>query len=315
VLATVFIAEQTVAQETDAYQLEKLNSLLELENLINEKEHKVEGIKKNNEAKIIWASGYKHKKSPVVFVYLHGFGASHREGTPVVDKLSKKYNANVYMARLKEHGIYRENTFEYLTPENYIASAKEALEVGRKLGEKVVLVSTSTGGTLSLALAAQEESIDGLILYSPFIGLADPLMEGIIAPGGKEFFIKTIGSEVQKQQRPEEEAKYWSTNYHVNGYVSLIKMLKSTMTDMTFAKVNCPVFIGYYYKNETEQDKVVSVPAMLEMYESLGTSDENKMKVAFPESENHVIACDLRSKDWEGVYRETIKFINTIILK
>ncbi|MBU2997256.1 glycerophosphodiester phosphodiesterase [Cellulophaga baltica] len=38
------------------------------------------------------------------------------------------------------------------------------------------------------------------------------------------------------------------------------------------------------------------------------------MKVAFPEAGNHVIACDLRSNDWKGVYSQTINFINTIIL-
>jgi len=229
--------------------------------------------------------------------------------------LSEKYNANVYMARLEEHGIDRENSFEYLTPENYIASAREALQIGRVLGEKVILVSTSTGGTLSLVLASQEKDILGLILYSPFVDLINSSMATIILPGGKERFIQATGGEVQKQQRPEEEAKFWSTAYHVNGYVSLIKMLKENMTVGTFSKITAPVFLGYYYKNEEEQDKVVSVPAMHKMYEELGTPENNKQKIAFPDSGNHVIACDLRSKDWQGVYEETIKFIDAKILK
>jgi esterase/lipase len=278
-------------------------------------EAQVEGLKPNNEAKIIWASQHEHQKTPIAFVYLHGFGASNREGEPVMSKLSEKYNANVYLSRLKEHGIQRKNNFEYLTPENYIASAKEAIAIGKLIGKKVILVSTSTGGTLSLALAAEDKDIAGLILYSPFIGLINPQMETIITPEGKENFIKMLGGEIQEIQRPEEEAKYWSSSFHVNGYVSLITMLKKTMTPATFSKVKCPVFVGYYYKNEEEQDKVVSVPGILKMYEQLGTPEKNKMKVAFPDAGNHVIACDLRSNDWENVYTKTTEFIDSIIFK
>ncbi|RTZ06803.1 carboxylesterase [Flavobacterium sp. GSP6] len=278
-------------------------------------EAKVIGIKPNNAAKIIWADGYKNKKTAVAFVYLHGFGASHREGEPVLKKLSTKYKANIYLSRLEEHGLYRKNTFEFLTPENYIASAQQALEIGKKLGEKVILVSTSTGGTLSLKLASEDPSISGLILYSPFVDLFNPAMAGIILPGGREKFKETIGGNMRTQNRPEEQAKYWSTNYHINGYVSLITMLKQNMTETTFTKVKCPVFLGYYYKNEKEQDQVVSVSAMHTMYNSLGTPENKKTKIAFPESGDHVIACDLRSKDWQGVYRATVRFLNQTILQ
>ena len=293
----------------------QLVSLQQLDDELLSKEQKVEGIKAGNAAKVIWSKQYKYQKSPIVFVYLHGFGASHREGEPIMSKLSEKYNANVFMARLEEHGIDRENGFEFLTPENYMASAKEALKIGKSLGDKIILVSTSTGGTLSLSLAAVDNEIAGLILYSPFVGLINPLMGNLAEPGGKEFFIQNVGGEIQKQKREPEEAKYWSTSYHVNGYVSLISMVKNTMKPETFSKVECPVFLAYYYKNEVEQDKVVSVPAMLKMYDELGTSAAQKFKKAFPDTGNHVIGCDLRSKDWKGVYNETVNFINTILIK
>ncbi len=288
-------------------------TLNKLDQYLAEKEAKVEGLKPNNAAKVIWAPQFRYKKSKIAFVYLHGFGASHREGEPVMTTLSKKYKANVYMARLAEHGIYRANTFENLTPEKYMASAKEAIAIGKTLGEKVVVISTSTGGTLSLSIAAQDSEILGLVLYSPFIDVIDQSAAAVIAPGAKEKYIEMNGSAMSTQDRPDEEAKYWSTNYHVNGYIALITLLKNNMTTETFAKVKCPVFMGYYYKNETEQDQVVSVSAMQTMYDALGTTNSQKTKVAFPESGNHVIACDLRSKDWQGVYNETVKFLDTLL--
>jgi esterase/lipase len=299
----------TAQQSSTQYDLKTIDKVL------NTKEAAIPGIKPGNEAAVIWAKANVHEKTPLAFVYLHGFGASKREGNPVMKMLSEKYNANVYEARLSEHGIDRSNGFEFLTPENYIASAKEAVAIGKILGEKVVIVSTSTGGTLSLALAAADNEIAGLVLYSPFIDVINPQMDFLLTPEGKAGFIKMNGGEIQKQNRPAEEAKFWSTSYHVNGYAALIKMLKDNMTATTFQKVKCPVFVGYYFKNEQEQDKVVSVPAILKMYDSLGTPQNHKEKVAFTEVGNHVIACDIRSKDWESVYRETTLFLDKQLVK
>ncbi|WBL27018.1 alpha/beta hydrolase [Zunongwangia sp. HGR-M22] len=289
-----------------AQQLDNI-SLNKLDEYIASKEASVNDLKPNNEAHIIWEKEYQ--KTPISIVYLHGFGASSKEGEPVISKLAEKFGWNVYMSRLQSHGIAEEDAFKNLTPENYIASAKQALAIGKKIGEKVLLVSTSTGGTLSLILASEDRDLAGLIMYSPFIGLKNPAMAAITKPGGKEFFINQIGGEVQHQDRPTEEAKYWSTDYHVNGYVGLINMLQQNMKPETFSKVSCPVFLGYYYKNEKEQDQVVSVEAMLKMYDELGTPAAEKEKVAFPEAGNHVIASDLRSKDWEKVYQESVEFI------
>ncbi|WP_341220948.1 alpha/beta hydrolase [Polaribacter atrinae] len=260
-------------------------NLAALEKSIHNKEANSKGMKSGNEARIIWSENYKEKQSPIAFVYLHGFGASGREGKPVMSMLSKKYNANVYLSRLKEHGLDRDDNFINLTPENYIASAKEALEIGKKIGKKVILVSTSTGGTLSLKLASEDASILGLVMYSPFIGLKNPAFAAIVTPEGKAGFIKMNGSEIMKQKRPREEAKYWSTSYHINGYEALIKMLISNMTPQTFSKVKIPVFVGYYYKNEEEQDQVVSVDAILKMYDGLGTSVDKKKKSLFRKPE------------------------------
>ncbi|WP_237588266.1 glycerophosphodiester phosphodiesterase family protein [Polaribacter sargassicola] len=296
---------------------QEVKTIMTIESIVNTKENSNKNIKPNNEAKIIWAEGFKQKQSDIAFVYLHGFGASSREGEPVMSQLSKKYNANVYMSRLKEHGINRDDSFSKLTPENYIETAKEALSIGKIIGKKIILVSTSTGGTLSLKLASEDSSdILGLVMYSPFIDLTNPAFKAIVTPQGKAGFIQmNNGSEIMKQERPEEEAKFWSTIYHIDGYEALIKMVTKNMNPTTFSKVKVPAFVGYYYKNEKEQDKVVSVPAILKMFDALGTPDDKKVKVAFPEAGNHVIACDIRSNDWQGVYNETVTFIDEVILE
>jgi hypothetical protein len=51
---------------------------------------------------------------------------------------------------------------------------------------------------------------------------------------------------------------------------------------------------------------------MLEMYDKLGAADYLKRKKAFPETGDHVIASSITSNDWEGVLKETIKFLEDV---
>ena len=288
-------------------------SLKELEEVVNTQEGRIKDIKKDNNASISW--GQKpYEKTDLSFVYLHGFGASRMEAQPVIGHLADEFEANVYYARLKGHGRTSVNGYEELTKDNYIESADQAYQIGKKLGDKVVLISTSTGGTLSLSLANKYKDVAGLIMYSPFVGLKNPMMAQITTEKGKAQFKKMIGGEVRHMDRPDEEAKYWSTDYHINAYVALIDLVQTEMNKETFEKIEAPVFLGYYYKNEEEQDQVVSVQAMKEMFNQLSTPSELKTKKAFPKSGNHVIASDLRSKNWEGVEEASLQFINDKIL-
>jgi hypothetical protein len=52
---------------------------------------------------------------------------------------------------------------------------------------------------------------------------------------------------------------------------------------------------------------------MLKMFDELGTPAGLKRKTAFPETRAHVIGSYIRSKDWQGVERETDKFLSEIV--
>ena len=289
-------------------------SAKELEEVVINQESEIEDIKKDNNASINW--GQKpYEKTDLSFVYLHGFGASKMEAQPVIRHLADQFKANVYYARLKGHGRTSVKGFKDLTKENYLKSADKAYQIGKRLGNEVILISTSTGGTLSLSLAKKYKDIAGLILYSPFVGLKNPMMAQITTEKGKARFEEMIGGKVRHMDRPDDEAKYWSTDYHINAYVALIDLVQTEMNKETFQEIKVPVFLGYYYKNEEEQDQVVSVQAMNDMFDQLSTPNELKTKKAFPKSGNHVIASDLRSTNWKGVEEASLQFITDKILK
>lgn len=284
-----------------------------LEEYLTKREDSVKGMKPGNEAYIIWADSLKKQKTPYSIVYIHGFGASPMEGDPVHRFLAAHFGANLFVTRLPEHGISRKNGMEYLTAQDLANAAGEAYQIGKSLGEKVIVVGTSMGGSLGLLLASQQADIHALTLYSPAIRDEKRLLEGFFKPWVFWVMKKTLLEDgVMNQQREGEKGDYWSEEYHANGYQSLAVLLYSEMNEETFAKVKQPVFLGYYYKNEQEKDMVVSVAKMQEMFGQLGTAPALKKEMAFPKTGDHVIASSITSQDWQTVLFQTIDFLEKV---
>ena len=128
-------------------------------------------IKLNNEARIVWANDSLKQKTEYSIVYLHGFSASQEEGNPVHRNIAKQFGCNLYLSRLAEHGIDTTDALINFTPDKLWESAKEAYAIGKQLGNKVILMGTSTGGTEALQLAAAYPDVAGIILLSPNIAI------------------------------------------------------------------------------------------------------------------------------------------------
>lgn len=287
--------------------------ILTIESWLSKKENKENDIKPNNQAQIIWHDA-KFNATEYAVVYLHGFGASQQEGHPVHRDLADSLKANLFLARQKGHGLSSKEAFKGLTADSYMLSAMEALSIGQQLGEKVILIGTSTGAAQAIWLAAHfPDLIEALILYSPYIALKDASNEQLVlGPWGETFTKWFMGGDVNQEIRPDSVAAYWSEYYHLDAYFSLFSMINESMKPEVFEKVKCPVFMAYYYKDEKNQDDVVSVNAMKEMFNQLAS--ENKKAIAFPNAGNHVIASDLRSKDWVGVRDSSWYFLKSTIL-
>ncbi|UCS91565.1 alpha/beta hydrolase [Echinicola marina] len=289
--------------------------LQELEAFISKKEDTVKGLKANNQARIVWADSLKHQKTPYSIVYIHGFGASQMEGAPVHLKIAEHFGANLYLARLPEHGIKRDNAFEYLTAEKLADGAREAFMIGKSLGNKVIIIGTSMGGALTSLLASERDDIHSILLYSPCFRDYGNQLEAFFSPWQGWLFEQfgTNENKVVLNPREGEKAKYWAEEYHINAYKSLAKLIYSKMDSKTFDKIEEPLFLGYYYKDEENQDRVVSVPAMLEMFKEVKTTEDLKVKQAFPEAGDHVIASSITSKQWEDVLKSSIDFLENIL--
>lgn len=292
--------------------IENTVSIQHLDSVIALKEKAIENLKPGNEAKIVWAND-SIQKTEYSVVYLHGLSASHEEGNPVHVEFAKRYGCNIYLSRLYGHGIDIPDALGDLTPENYLESAKEAIAIGKTIGNKVIVMCCSTGGTLAFYLAAHDLEIEAIIAYSPNIDIFDPNANILTKPWGLQLTRMVFGGKNRSYDAPGEFKKYWQTSYRLEGLQTTKVLINATMTPETFENINQPVFVGCYYKDEEHQDMIVSVQAMREMMDQLGTPDSEKVYVEFPNVEAHVITNPLRSKDVESVMQETFQFAEEVL--
>jgi len=273
-------------------------------------------LKSGTEARIVW-HGEPGQKTDIALVYLHGFRASHPEGDPVHKKIAELFGWNLYLSRLQEHGVSDPYPLLNLTEEKLIQSARAAFEIGRRIGKKVIIMGTSTGGSLGLYLAAQPETrkkLSSLILYSPliaFYGLKQKALTNPIARKGMRI-IPGPKHLIETEGTTYAEDRIWNKRYTLGGVLALGAFIEHAMKSTTFEQVKCPVFCGYYYKNQQEQDKVVSIPAIKKMVKQLGSRTQFVNSINFPGAKNHVICSSLVSKSVNQVIERTKFFLKDI---
>ncbi len=293
------------------------DNLAELDDYLSERESGYD-LKPGTEAQIDWNCGSTLQKTEYALVYLHGFRASHPEGDPVHKTIAEHFGCNLYLSRHQEHGIDTKYPLLHLTEEKLRQSARFAYEIGKRIGDKVILMGTSTGASLALYLAAQadfQDHISSLILYSPLVrfhGIKEQLLmhaasrKMLSVIPGRQFVIKT-------ESTTYAEDRIWNNCYALGGALALGAFIQHTMTNDLFRKVRCPTFIGYYYKNNRERDKVVSISGIKKLAEKLQARTTNVSLTNFPEAQNHVICSSLVSKSVPAVIDHTKKFLKNLV--
>ena len=270
-------------------------------------------LKPDNEARILWFNDSLKLRTEYAVVYLHGFSASQEEGDPVHKEFAQKFGCNLFLTRLAEHGVDTTEPLVNFTADKIWNSAKEAYAIGKKLGKKIILMATSTGGTLALKLAAEYPDIAGLILLSPNIAINDPNAWLLNNHWGLQIAKLVKGKYNTAEDTTALYAQYWNNKYRMEATVQLEELLETTMKESTFKKITQPVLMLYYYKDDEHQDDVVKVSAMKRMFTQISTADSLKRQVAIPNAGHHVLGSPIKSKDIKTVEEECVKFAMDVL--
>ncbi|MDZ4725999.1 MAG: alpha/beta hydrolase [Leptospira sp.] len=279
-------------------------------------ESKAKGHRPGNEERYI---GFG-KKTPLAFLYIHGFGASRAEGEAVMEVLAKKFKANTYLVRLPGHGTNKEDQAAQ-NFSDYLDASREALEMMQGQGDRVVLFGSSLGGLLITWLASEyPDKVAGVVLANPFYGPVDKSLNILNYPGGLTFIhlLKGKVRNTTKQSDPRVlpgRNDYWYPEQYFSSLVGVNDLRNFASHPDVFKKVKVPALLLYYYKSETEQDPTASVPLMLSAYGAFGdTMPNSKNKLVKVENGMHVLMSKwivtdkaLIEKETEGWLKEVSK--------
>lgn len=244
------------------------------------------------EKRIVWRDPGSGSRTAFSVVYLHGFSATRQEIAPVAELLAEALDANLFETRLRGHGQVR-SALTGVRAEDWLADAAEALAIGALLGDRVVVVGTSTGATLALAMAGHEtfEPVAALLLVSPNFAPADGRAEFLTWPGGPWLAEFLVGETRTWTPWNELQGRYWSTSYPTAATVEMMRLVKHVRSRLPL-HMDVPVLTFY-----SPSDAVVNVEKIRSSIELLDVPRAVTIEVSESgDPSNHVLAGDILSR-------------------
>ncbi|NUB44125.1 alpha/beta fold hydrolase [Fertoebacter nigrum] len=210
-----------------------------------ETEQQIPNIRPDTAKRIVWA-GVAGEKTPLAVVYLHGFSASSAEIRPVPERVAAALGANLFLTRLAGHGRDGVAMAEPVAGD-WINDLDEAMAIARRLGDRVILIGTSTGGTLA-ALAATDarfnDGLAGVVLISPNFGLR-PLAARILdLPLARYWGPLVAGAERSFTPLNAEHARFWTTAYPTSALFPLAALMRHAR-GLEYSRAAAPALVIY----------------------------------------------------------------------
>lgn len=164
---------------------------------------------------IVWAYPASRARTPLAIVYIHGFSGSKEEMRPMPDEVARRLGANLFFTRLAGHG--RDSAaMREASVNDWINDLAEAIAIGRAIGERVVVISTSTGATLATLGATVPGLLDkvaGIVMMSPNFALLDRYAFVLDLPYARTFGPWLVGEDRQFVVVSPDQAAHWTIRY------------------------------------------------------------------------------------------------------
>jgi len=235
-----------------------------LDKFIESNENKVPNIRLDTKKKIIWASK-NNQKTKTSLVFIHGFSATRFELNPVIEILGKELQANIFFTRLKGHGqdgkALGEATFD-----DWIIDTQEAIEIGKAIGDNLVLIGCSTGCSLIHTILEQSTTIQAVIYVSPNFGPKSFKGQLLRVPGAKLFMPLVFGNEHFFIPKNAEHERCWTTRYPIKALFA-IKDSVVAAYKVNHNKIKVPVLFWF-----SDDDQVVSAKATRKIISKMGNN-------------------------------------------
>ncbi len=269
----------------------------DLDSYLAEREARIGDIRPGTEKEIVWRSSWRKHKTKISVVYIHGYSASKEEIRPLPDLVSDALKANVFYTRLSGHGRTSEAMGEPRV-NDWFNDISEALAIGRAIGDKVIIISTSTGGTLSTWAATKPElmkDVLGIIMISPNFGVNDTAAQVLTLGGARTWLPWLVGKWRDATPVNEGHAKWWTVKYPILAALPMAAVVKFVNT-LEIEDISTPALFVFH-----EEDAVVRPEATRVVAQEWAMRTEAAVTIfrvtQSGDTGNHVIAGRIFSPD------------------
>jgi len=254
------------------------------------------------EKRIRWFDGQRGSRTRYSLVYLHGFSATRQEIAPVGEWVADRLGANLFETRLRGHGQIQ-NPLVGVRAEDWLEDAAEALAVGAAIGEEIILMGTSTGATLALAMTGHPSfgHVGYLVLISPNFAPRDPSAEFLTWPGGPQLAYMVAGDTRSWTPRNDLQARYWSTTYPMDAVIEMMRLVKYVRSQLPM-QLEQPLLVIY-----SPADQVVDTAWITRAYAQMNSSRRRLIEMpGSGDPSNHVLAGSIMSPETTAAVADSI---------
>lgn len=246
--------------------------------------------------RIVWIDPARKTRTGISVVYVHGFSATRKEVHPLAETIAARLRANLFETRLAGHGR-SDDAMGEATLSAWLDDVLEAHAIGRRLGDRVVVMGTSTGGTLVTWLATRPEArdLDALVLISPNYGVRQWNAPMILWPWGEQIGRFVVGDYRVWQPASAAQAAHWTTRHPIRALIPMMQSVQlAGSLDLRTVKVPTQIFYS-------PEDQLVDSAQIERRFGEIGAADKQLVPVdGVEDPQRHVLAGDILSPGTTG---------------
>ncbi len=256
--------------------------------------------------RVVFADSMRPAKTPWSVVYLHGFSATRQETSPLSEEVARALGANLYETRLRGHGLPGDS-LGHVQARDWMGDAAFSLDVARRLGDSVLVIGTSTGGTLGVWLATLpkpvREGLQALVLISPNFAPKDPVA-GLLTLPWAEVVLPRFMPKREWTAKNEEQKRFWTMRYPSTALFPL-QALVEHVRDASLNDYDVPTLVFYNASDHVVDAKRTTT--WLDALDANGTVKAERVLV-FPTNgeDGHVIAGRIVAPSQTAMFRDRI---------
>lgn len=273
----------------------------DIDSYLQNSETAVGDVIPGTEKTIYWAEE-PGVKTPLSVLYLHGFSATRQEAAPLAEIVADNLGANLFYTRFTGHGRTSEAMAE-CTVNAYVNDINEAIEIGTRIGERVLVIGLSTGGTAATWLAMQPmaEHVEAFILISPNFGLVDKRSTLLTLPWGGHMAELVKGPEYSWEPRNDLHARYWTCRFPTRALLPMMGFVKLTR-ELPLEEIRKAMLVIY-----SPGDQIVASGAIEKTFERIGSSKKRLIGITDTDApQGHVLAGDILAPGSTGKVADII---------